>query len=195
MTRLSCSRNSDGNSGGEDNDTASTIADDDPDQENIPPSTPASKADSEDRPLCDFGPALVAITPPKLTIKQTRVGENDELSFVVGFGGLVWVSYSQVRCNRRVQTFMKALKQSQWKEFLTEQEGRRLQPASLDYGPYGSQMEVKEVLHIMLWNGQWMFEIRAAHLVLDYEGVCGMGLVDNAADFLHANGGDAGVVD
>jgi len=123
------------------------------------------------------------------------VGENDELSFVVGFGGLVWVSYSQVRCNRRVQTFMKALKQSQWKEFLTEQEGRRLQPASLDNGPYGSQMEVKEVLHIMLWNGQWMFEIRAAHLVLDYEGVCGMGLVDNAADFLHANGGDAGVVD
>lgn len=90
---------------------------------------------------------------------------------------------------------MKALKQSQWKEFLTEQEGRRLQPASLDYGPYGSRMEVKEVLHIMLWNGQWMFEIRAAHLELDYEGVCGMGLVDNAADFLHANGGDAGVVD
>lgn len=109
--------------------------------------TPASKEDAEDRPLCDFGPALVAITLPKPTIKQ-RVGKNNKLSFIVKFRGLMWVSYSHVRCNRRVQTFMETLKRSQWKEFLTEREGQRLQPACLDYGLYGSQMKVKKVLHI-----------------------------------------------
>ncbi|KAI1313285.1 hypothetical protein F5Y03DRAFT_160641 [Xylaria venustula] len=186
--------NNDGDGGDDNYDTESTIASDYVVKENVPPPTRAGTVDAEDRSLCDFDPALVEMTP-KPTIKKARVRESNKLSFVVGFGSPVWVSYGQVRGSRRIRTFMKALKPSQWKEFIAGREGRRLQPASLDYSPYGGQMEVKEVLHMKKWDGQWMFEIRATDLVLDDEGVYGMGIVDDAAEFLHANGGDADVVD
>ncbi|KAI9780817.1 MAG: hypothetical protein M1816_002653 [Peltula sp. TS41687] len=170
----------------------STIASDQVINENVPPPTRAGTVDAEDSSLCDFDPAIVEMTP-KPAIQKARVRKNDELSFVVGFEFPVWMSYSQVSGNRRIRTFMKTLKPSQWKEFIAQREGRRLQAVSLDYSPYSGHMELKEVLHMKKWDGQWMFEIRATHLVLDDEGVWGMGLVDDAAEF--PNGGHADVVD
>jgi hypothetical protein len=85
------------------------------------------------------------------------VGTNGELFFVAGFESPVWVSYSQVRGNHHVQTFMQALTRPQWKEFLTG--GEKTRPAYLGCNLYGEQMEVKEVLQMKKWDGKWMFKI------------------------------------
>ena len=170
---------------GEDShETESTIDYDHAAKENIRPPHPtrASTLDPDstarEDPLGERGPnrALLQISP-KPTIAEAKVGTNGELIFVAGFGSPVWVSYSQVRGNHHVQTFMEALTRSQWKEFLTGGEKTLREPAYLWCNLYGEQMKVKEVLQMDKWDGKWMFEIWATSLVLDEEAVRRMELV------------------
>lgn len=173
--------------------TEGTIADDHAVKENIrpPPPSPAGTVDSnttlEHHPL-ELDRALLQIAP-KPTITEARVRKNGVLVFVAGFKSPVWVLYDQVRDNDNVRAFLKILRRSQWKAFVMEREKRRREPAFLGCGSFGKQMEVKR------WDGQWMFKVKATGLLLDEEGVRRMGLVDDAAEFLYQNSGEAQVVD
>ena len=91
---------------------------------------------------------------------------------------------------------MKRLRRLQWKAFVMEREKRRREPAFLGCGgSFGKQMKVEKILQMKRWNSQWMFKIQATGLLLDEERVRRMGLVDDAAEVLYQNSGEAQVVD
>ncbi|CAA7258617.1 unnamed protein product [Cyclocybe aegerita] len=134
--------------------------------------------------------ALLQISP-KLTILNSNMDGNGKLSFVINYGSpTVWVLYHQVNQDAGIKVYLRNLSTKDWEEYMTGGEKAWLEPADLGIHLDGQQIQVTEVHRMKKWDGRMMLEISVSDLVLDEDGVHRMGLVEEAAQFLHENAFD-----
>ena len=105
----------------------------------------------------------------------------------------IWLHYEQAKDNYQAQFFLRKLTAFEWRDFILKRETRTIKAGSLKVGSteLGSldlsisdeELDVKKVLQMKVWNGQWIFEVEAGTLEVDMSDVEAMGLVDDAVKF------------